>query len=84
MRLINIEIICPSTSRSYDYRIPPPMNSEAVKKRIIADIRIYEGVEDLFSNEDDIRLYRENMSVIGTDVSMEAAGVRNGDKIMLI
>lgn len=84
MRLINIEIICPSTSRSYDYRIPPLMMSEAVKKRIIEDIRIYEGIEDLFPNEDDIRLYLENMSVIGVDVSMEDAGVKNGDKIMLI
>lgn len=84
MRLINVEIVCPSTSRSYDYKIPPLMKAGTVKQRIIEDIRIYEGIDDLLPNVNKIGLYCEDMSVIGNNVNFETAGVKNGDKIMLI
>lgn len=83
MNLITVEILCPSTSRSYDYRLPVKMQAGDIKRQIIEDIRIFEGIADLFGNEDDTHLYCENGCISDSDTP-ENAGVRNGDKIMII
>lgn len=83
MNLITVEIVCPATSRSYDYRLPVKMKSGEIKKQIIEDIRIFEGITALFVNENDIHLYSDE-GCIDDDVTPEYAGVKNGDKIMII
>lgn len=83
MNLITVEILCPSTSRSYDYKLPVKMQAGDIKKQIIEDIRIFEGIADLFENEEKIHLYCEN-GCIDDSATPEYAGVRNGDKIMII
>lgn len=83
MNLITVEILCPSTSRSYDYRLPVKMQAGDIKRQIIEDIRIFEGIADLFGNEYDTHLYCENGCISDSDTP-ENAGVRNGDKIMII
>lgn len=83
MELITVEVLCPSTSRSYDYRLPIKMRSGDIKKQIIEDIRSFEGITDLFEDEERIRLYCEN-GCIDDSITPEYAGVQNGDKIMII
>lgn len=83
MNLITVEILCPSTSRSYDYKLPVKMQAGDIKKQIIEDIRIFEGIANLFENEEKIHLYCEN-GCIADSATPEYAGVRNGDKIMII
>lgn len=83
MSLITVEVLCPSTSRSYDYRLPVKMQAGGIKKQIIEDIRIFEGIPDLFEDEEKIHLYCENGCIADSDTP-EYAGVRNGDRIMII
>lgn len=83
MKLITVEVLCPSTSRSYDYRLPVKMQVGDIKKQIIEDIQIFEGISDLFKNEDKINFYCENGCIADSDTP-ENAGVQNGDKIMII
>ncbi len=83
MNIITVEVLCPSTSRSYDYRLPVKMQAEDIKKQIIEDIRNYEGISDLFEDEKSIQLYCEN-GCIADSCTLEYMGVQNGDKIMII
>lgn len=83
-RILNVEVMCPSTSRSYDYRIPPSMKVGDIKKRIISDIRLYEGLPDLFIEEEDVGIYYEDSFRLNDNASLGGAGVKNGDRIMII
>ncbi len=83
MNVITVEVLCPSTSRCYDYRLPVKMRAEDIKKQVIEDIRLYEGISELFEDEKNIHLYCEN-GCIAESVTLEYMGVQNGDRIMLI
>lgn len=83
MDVLLVEVICPSTSRSYDYRIPAKMKSSKVKTRIIADIRQFEGMPNIFKNEADVQLFCENCC-IEADKTLSEAGVKSGNTLMII
>lgn len=84
VRILNVEVMCPSTSRSYDYKIPPSMKVSDIKKRIINDIRLYEGLSDLFSDEENVGIYCEDKCRLGDDITLSNAGVKSGDRLMII
>lgn len=84
IQILNVEVICPSTSRNYDYKIPPSMKVGDIKKRIISDIRLYESLPDLFADEETIGIYCENKCRLGDDIALGEAGVKSGDRIMII
>lgn len=84
MRVINVEVLCPSTSRRYDYRISPDMIIGEVKKHIIEDIRTFEGLPDLFENEEDVKLFLPDNTAADEKCEIGAAGVKSGDSIMII
>ena len=48
MNLITIEVICPSTSGSYDFKLPVKMSAGEIKRQIMEDIRSFEGLPELF------------------------------------
>lgn len=83
MNIITVEVICPATSGSYDYKIPIKMKAGEIKKQIIEDIRIFEGIPSLFCDENAVSLYYEE-GCISDDITPEYAGVKNGDRLMLI
>ncbi len=83
MNIITVEVICPSTSRKYDYRMPVKMKAGYIKKQIIEDIRVYEGISTLFEDEKNINLYCERC-MIDDNATLEEAGIKNGDRIMVI
>ena len=83
MNLITVEVVCPSTSRNYDYRLPVKMKAGDIKKQIIEDIRSFEGLPGLFADEDSVKLYCQEGCISDT-VTPEYAGVRNGDKLMIV
>ena len=82
MNVITIEVLCPSTSRSYDYRLPIKMQIGDIKNQIIEDIRIFEGLPELFDSGE-ILIYGENGYIEDT-ATLEQAGVKNGDRIMIV
>lgn len=84
MNLLTVEVICPSVSGSFDFRIPSKMSAAEVKARIIEDIRAVEENEMLFDNADNVGLYCERTGYIPESSDLENAGVKCGDRIMLI
>lgn len=83
MNLITIELLCPSTSRSYDFKLPVKMLAGDIKRQMIEDIRSFEGLPELFGTEESIHLYCEN-GCISDRSTPENAGVKNGDRLMII
>lgn len=83
MNIITVEVVCPATSRSYDYKLPVKMKAGDIKLQMIEDIRLFEGISTLFGNENDIHIYTQ-WGCIADGTTPEYAGVRNGDKLMII
>ncbi|MCM1577909.1 MAG: ubiquitin family protein [Ruminococcus sp.] len=83
MNLITVEVICPSTSRKYDYRLPVRMKAGDIKKQMVEDIRIYEGISSLFEEADSVNLYCERC-MLDDEATPEEAGVKNGDRLMIV
>ena len=84
MNLLTVEVICPSVSRSFDFRIPPKMSTADVKARLIDDIRTFEDNAELFADAKKVGLYCETTGRIPESSDLESAGVKCGDRIMLI
>ena len=84
VKVLNVEVMCPSTSRSYDYKIPPSMKVGDIKKRIINDIRLYEGLPDLFGDEESVGIYSESRCRLNDEAVLGGAGIKSGDRIMII
>lgn len=82
--VIVVDVICPSTSRSYDYKLPSKMKAADIKKRIIEDIRTYENIPELFKNEEKVGIFGETAKLIPDDMSLEEAGIKSGSRIMII
>lgn len=83
MNLITIEVICPSTSGSYDFKLPVKMSAGEIKRQIMEDIRSFEGLPELFGSGESIYLYSEN-GCISDSITLENAGVGNGDRLAII
>lgn len=83
MNVITVEVICPATSRNYDYKMPIKMNVGEIKKQVIEDIRIFEGMMSLFENENDVHFYCDE-GYINDNLTPEYMGIKNGDRLMLI
>ena len=81
---ILIEIICPAVSRKWDFRIPQNVILADIKSQIISDIRIYEGMELLFSNIDDTILIRDDGVILNCRFTASEAGVKSGDTLLII
>ncbi|MCD7730550.1 MAG: hypothetical protein LUI05_03520 [Oscillospiraceae bacterium] len=84
MNVFTVEIICPSTSRSYDFKVSPEMRAGDMKKNIISDICLFEGLNNLWDDIDKLKLFRDDGSIISDNESMASAGIRNGSRIMII
>ena len=83
MNFIPVDLSCPATSRNYDYKLPIKMKAGKIKKQIIEDIRTLEGIAAIFEKKKDVHFYSSE-GCIDDEMTLELAGVKNGDKIMLI
>ncbi len=83
MNTITAEILCPSTARSYDYRLPLNMKAAKVIGLLKEDICTFEGIPDLFEQYEDMHIYCER-GCIADEATIEEAGVKSGDRLMLI
>lgn len=83
MNTIMIEVVCPSSSRTYDYKLPLRMKNENIKSRLIEDIRTFENLPELFSDESGISLYFNGVKLSG-ESTPEKSGLENGSVIVII
>ena len=84
MSILVVEIVCPSTSRSYDFKIPSDMKAENIKSHLIEDIRLFEGSPELFRDKEaEICLFSVKGQLSGNE-TLESAGVKTGDRLTLV
>ena len=85
MDKILLEIVCPATSKHYDFWISKQMKISVAKSKIISEIREYEKNEGLFGDESKVMLFCENEKVLQDENrTVEQSGVQSGDCLMLI
>ena len=85
MDKILLEIVCPATSKHYDFWISKKMKIGVAKNKIISEIREYEKNESLFETENKVMLFCENEKVLQDENrTVEQSGVQSGDCLMLI
>lgn len=85
MDKVLVEIICPATSKSYDFWVAKKLGARQAAVRIAKDIMLYEMNEELFDTGKGLFLYfYENRELLNQDYTMEQSGVRSGCRLMLI
>lgn len=80
-----IEVICPATSKTYDFWVSKKLDVKTGRKKIMQEIVAFEASNIIFSNKDTVFAFSEDIDgVIDDNVTFEQAGLKSGDKIMLI
>lgn len=81
MSLITVEVLAPAVNDTFDFRVPSKMKIADLKKHIIEDIRAFEGIDCLYENKAELF---SSEKWFDEKLSLEEAGIQNGNKIMLI
>lgn len=80
-----VEIICPATSKTYDFWLAKKMTVEQAAIRAAKDIMLYELNERLFDMEKPLFLYLyENRVLLKHTHTVEHSGVRSGCRLILL
>lgn len=85
MDKILIEVNCPATSKKYDFWVSKQLSVGKATDKIRQEIRGYEKNELLFGKKEDSLLYIcRTMQVPFYQLTVEQAGIRSGDRLLLI
>lgn len=85
MDKVLVEVICPATSKSYDFWIARQMTAGQAAARIAEDIMLHEMNDELFPDKDRIFLYfYENRALLNKEYTIEQSGVRSGCRLMVV
>ena len=85
MDKILVEVICPATSRHYDFWISKRMQISQVIEKLIAEIQSFEKTEILFYSKEKVCLYsKKRQKAFSKNISVIQAGINSGDILMLI
>ncbi len=85
MEKIIVEIKCPATSKSYEFRISKKLSVAEGMKKIISEIRGLEHNEAIFTANNDISIFsiREN-NILNENMTFSENGVKSGDTLMIL
>ena len=84
MDKIIVEIKCPASAKSYDFRISKKLSVSEGLKKIIAEIRGIEQNEKIFANDEVSLFMGNNNAILNTNMTFAENGIRSGDILMLI
>lgn len=80
-----VEIICPATSKTYDFWLAKKMTVEQAALRVAKDIMLYELNERLFDMESPLFFYLyENRALLNHAYTIEQSGVQSGCRLILL
>ena len=83
MDKIIVEIKCPAMMKSYEFRISKRLSAAEGIKKIIGEIRSFEGSEKLLDGE--LSLFSaKSGAVLCGEMSFAENGVASGDVLMII
>jgi len=85
MEKIFIEVKCPAISESFEFRISKKLSVGDGLKKIVSEIRLFCGNDEMFPDEDSVELFgsRKN-GVLNRNMSFSENGVRSGDQLMIL
>lgn len=85
MEKIFIEVKCPAISESFEFRISKKLSVGEGLKKIISEIRLFCGNDEIFPDEDHVELFSDRINgVLNRTMSFPENGVRSGDQLMIL
>lgn len=85
MDKVLVEIVCPATSKQYDFWISKKMKVNSVIEKVAVDIMQFELNNSLFDLQKMIVLYfYENRTLLCPERTIEESGVSSGCRLMII
>lgn len=85
MEKIFIEVKCPAISESFEFRISKKLSVGDGLKKIVSEIRLFCGNDEMFPDEDSVELFGSRTNgVLNRNMSFSENGVRSGDQLMIL
>ena len=85
MDKIIVEVRCPASEKSYEFRISKRLLVSEGMEKIIFEIRGFEQNERIFSTDSGLSLFCARLgSILNADMTFEENGVKGGDMLMII
>lgn len=85
MDKIIVEVKCPASAKSYEFRISKRLPVSEGMGKIISEIQGFEQNERIFSMDNGLSLFCARLgSILNTEMSFEENGVKGGDMLMII
>lgn len=85
MDKIIVEIKCPTSAKSYEFRISKRLSVGEGTEKIISEIRSLEQNELIFSKDGGLSLFCGRIEcILNADMTFAENGVKSGDMLMII
>ena len=85
MDKIIVEVKCPASAKSYEFRISKRLLVSEGMEKIISEIRGFEQNERIFSRDSKLSLFCGRLgSILNAGMSFAENGVKSGDMLMII
>jgi len=85
MDKIIVEIKCPASSKSYEFRISKRLSVIEGMEKIISEIRGFEQNEKIFSMDNELSIFCARLnSILNLNMTFAENGVKSGDTLMII
>lgn len=83
MNKMIVEVKCPATSKSYDFRISKKLSAAEGKEKILDEIRTFESNSGLMPQ--DVSLFCAGTGkILNGELTFSENGVKSGDTLMII
>jgi hypothetical protein len=79
---INIEVIVPAINKKYEFLLPIVMKVNVAKQLMTGIVCNLEGIN--FDNENLMLCYIDKGEEIGSNLSIEEAGIKDGSKLLMV
>lgn len=82
MDKINVEVIVPAINKKYEFLLPIVMKVNVAKQLMTGIVCNLEGIN--FDNESLLLCYIDKGEEIGSNLSIEEAGIKDGSKLLMV
>ncbi|WP_113672702.1 hypothetical protein [Vallitalea guaymasensis] len=82
MDKINVEVIVPAINKKYEFLLPIVMKVNVAKQLMTGIVCNLEGIN--FDNENLMLCYIDKGEEIGSNLSIEETGIKDGSKLLMV
>ncbi|GMQ55958.1 hypothetical protein AN1V17_03500 [Vallitalea sediminicola] len=82
MDKINVEVIVPAINKKYEFLLPMVMKVNVAKQLMTGVVVNLEGIS--FDSESLMLCYIDKGEEIGSNLSIEEAGIKDGSKLLMV